>query len=71
MGKDRQWFRKHEAPSGEPTPLHNPSLQRPQLTGGEVTWALATESLEELFGRSIGFRLEPGHYPWPRPHSCK
>jgi hypothetical protein len=61
-----QWFGKHEAASGEATPLHNSSLQRSQLTGGEITGALATESLEEFFGRPIGLRLEPGHHPWPR-----
>ena len=66
MGKVRQWFRKHEAPSGEATPLLDSSLQRPHLTGGEITGALATKSREEFFGRPIGFRLEPGHHPWPR-----
>ena len=66
MGKVGQWFCKHEAPSGETTPLHDSSLQRPQLAGGEFTGALAAEPLKEFFGRPIGFRLEPGHHPWPR-----
>ena len=47
-------------------PLHDSSLQRSQLTGGEITGALATESLEEFFGCPIGFGLEPGHHARPR-----
>jgi hypothetical protein len=55
MTKIGQWFRKHEAPSGEAAPLRDSSLQRSQLTGGEITGALATEALEEFFGCPIGF----------------
>src|SRR2546425_10357537 len=65
MTKFGRWFRKHESPSGDAAPFRDSSLQRPQLTDGEITGALTTESREQVLGGSIGFGLEPGHHARP------
>jgi hypothetical protein len=43
-----QGFRKHEAPSGQAAPFRDSSLQRPQLTVGEITRALTAESCKQF-----------------------
>ena len=58
-------FRKHQAPSRETALFPDSSLQRSDLTDGEVTGALTTESFEEFFRRPVGFGFEPGDHARP------
>src|SRR3954466_14125777 len=65
MTKVGQRFGEHQTTSGQGAPFLHASLQGSDLTVDEGPRLLSTQSGEEVFGRAIGFGLEPGHHGRP------